>query len=149
MNQKPIEEFRGRHRFLSNFFPVDFGVVLDDGETYPTIEHAYQAAKTFSPAQRTLIRISETPGEAKRYGRKVTLRTDWDAVKDDIMLDLVRQKFANAQLRELLLDTGEAELVEGNDWGDTYWGKYAGVGQNKLGKILMRVRSEIRREKIK
>lgn len=138
-----VEEFRGKYRFLSNFYPLVLGVVLD-GETYRTVEHAYQAAKTLNTNERTAIRVLSKPGEAKRSGRKVKIRRDWEAIKEGVMLDLVRQKFADKSLAALLLGTGNAELVEGNEWGDTFWGKCAGVGQNKLGKILMQVREELR-----
>ena len=141
-NKQYIGEFAGKYRFLSNFAPVYFGVVLD-GETYPTVEHAYQAAKTFDAKERTFIRMLSKPGQAKRAGRSVRLRGDWDAVKLDIMLHLLRQKFGNARLRDALLATGDSELVEGNYWGDTFWGKCAGVGDNHLGRLLMQVREEI------
>lgn len=138
-----ISEFRGRFRFLSNFYAPAFGVILD-GETYKTVEHAYQAAKTFDKNERTAIRLTSKPGEAKRHGRHVKLRTDWESVKLDLMLDLVRQKFKDATLCEMLLETGDSQLIEGNDWGDFFWGVCGGKGQNHLGKILMRVREELR-----
>ena len=84
------------------------------------------------------------PGEAKRWGRNITLRADWEHVKLPIMLNLVRQKFANDPLRAKLLGTGEHELIEGNHWNDTFWGVCRGVGSNRLGKILMQVRAELK-----
>lgn len=83
-----------------------------------------------------------TAGQAKRRGYRVKLRDDWELVKLGIMEDLVRQKFNEKTLGDMLLATGDAELVEGNDWGDKFWGVCDGEGQNMLGKILMKVRSE-------
>jgi ribA/ribD-fused uncharacterized protein len=89
----PIAAFHGDHFFLSNFSesPVVF-----DGQAYPTVEHAFQAAKTFEPEQRQLIRDAPTPATAKRLGRsrQVDLRADWEQVKFDIMYGLLKQKFA-------------------------------------------------------
>ena len=92
------------------------------------------------------IANAKTPGEAKKLARKLPIRPDWEEVKDQIMLDLVRIKFSKSGLKKALLATGDAELIEGNTWNDTYWGVCKGVGQNKLGKILMQVRKELREE---
>ena len=142
MEVASITEFRGAYRFLSNFW---FCAIDMDGSTYPSVEHAYQAAKTFDFQQRGHIRRSSTPGGAKALGRKITLRLDWDAIKIETMRALVRQKFsAHTDLRAKLLATGDAELIEGNHWGDTFWGQCPiGNGQNWLGKILMEVRAEL------
>lgn len=136
-----IGEFQGSYRFLSNFWPASVEL---DGVLYPTVEHAYQAAKTISPEQRLRIAAVPTPGQAKRAGRGVTIRPDWDSVKLEIMQDLLRQKFNKAHLRQQLQATGEEELVEGNTWGDTFWGRCRGVGKNHLGLILMQIREEKR-----
>ena len=85
-----------------------------------------------------------TPGEAKRMGRQVTLRKDWEDVKISVMEKGLRMKFAIPELRDKLLATGEEELVEGNWWGDTCWGVCKGVGANNLGKLLMKIREESR-----
>lgn len=139
-----INTFKGPHFFLSNFF-TPAPVVLD-GERYATTEHAYQAAKTLDQEERAAIRHASTAGQAKKLGKRVTLRSDWASVKDEVMLDLCRQKFREPELRKLLLDTGEQELVEGNYWNDVYWGVCNGVGENKLGKTLMQIRDEIRKQ---
>ena len=137
----PISDFRGGFKFLSNFYIAD---VSYDGVTYPSTEHAYQAAKTTDALERQKVLTTPTCFKAKRMGMQVTLRPDWDAIKLGIMEDLIRQKFTRHQdLREQLLATGTKELVEGNTWGDTYWGVCNGKGQNQLGKILMKVRSEL------
>lgn len=139
-----ITSFQGEFRFLSNFWPA---TVELDGEIYPTVEHAYQAAKTNDPAERALVRSAPTPGKAKRMGRSVTKRLDWDAVKVGVMKDLLQQKFAEGDpnLTELLLSTGMTRLVEGNTWGDRFWGVCNGKGENVLGRLLMKVRADIRR----
>lgn len=138
-----INAFVGRWRFLSNFAPVDVEL---DGLTYPSVEHAYQAAKTLDRAERGPIAHAQTAGIAKRLGRRVTMRPDWDTIKRDVMLDLLRQKFAKTYMGVKLLATGNAVLIEGNTWGDTYWGVCLGEGKNHLGLLLMQVRSELRGE---
>jgi len=111
------------------------------GIAYPTSEHAYQAAKTLNENSRMNISILGTPSEAKRYGKTVQLRADWDEVKLEIMAEIVRAKFIqNPTLREKLLATDDAILEEGNNWGDTYWGVCKGSGENNLGKVLMELR---------
>lgn len=132
------------NEFLSNFYPAPVAL---DGVTYPSVEHAYQAAKTTDAKQREpFSRKLVTPGQAKRMGKAVTMRADWNAVKLDVMRDLVKQKFANDALRAKLDDTAGRRLVEGNKWGDTYWGMVMRdgklVGENHLGKILMEVRDQ-------
>lgn len=134
-----ITKFHGDHAFLSNFHPVP---VVFEGLEFPSVEHAYQAAKTVDPAERQRF-LTGTAAQAKRAGRKVTLRPDWAEVRLGVMERLVRQKFRRPELRELLLATGEAELVEGNHWNDTFWGVCKGKGENHLGRILMKVRAEL------
>lgn len=136
----PIVSFAGEYRWLSNFEPAP---VVFEGVEYPSTEHAYQAAKTTDAAEREAIRACETPGRAKRMGRKITIRRGWDGMKVAVMLDLTRQKYALPDYRELLLATGEREIVEGNTWGDTFWGVCRGEGRNHLGRVLMRVRREL------
>lgn len=137
-----IAEFQGEYRFLSNFYPA---TVEFEGITYPTVEHGYQSAKTLDLAERKRIAALPTPADAKREGRKLKLRDDWDTAKFDVMERCVRCKFTHdADLRAKLLATGDAILEEGNDWGDRTWGVVDGVGENRLGKILMKVRGELR-----
>ena len=137
-----IAEFQGDYRFLSNFYPA---TVEFEGITYPTVEHAYQSAKTLDLNDRKRIAALPTPSDAKREGRKLKLREDWERVKFDVMERCVRYKFTHdAELRAKLLATGDAILEEGNNWGDQVWGVVNGVGENRLGKILMKVREELR-----
>jgi N-glycosidase YbiA len=141
-SQSKITAFQGEYRFLSNFYPA---TVEFEGITYPTVEHAYQSAKTLDMAERKRIAALATPSDAKREGRKLKLRDDWETAKFDVMERCVRYKFTHdASLREKLLATGDAILEEGNDWGDQVWGLVDGVGENRLGKILMKVRAELR-----
>ena len=136
-----INRFAGPYRFLSNFFAKP---MLWDGVRFPSAEHAYQAAKCARSDHFELVRNALNPGAAKRMGRKIALRGDWEAVKEKVMLSVVRAKFADPYLRRKLIATGTAELVEGNTWGDRFWGVCRGEGENRLGKILMKVRAEIR-----
>jgi ribA/ribD-fused uncharacterized protein len=131
--------------FLSNFYG---STVRFEGGLYPTVEHAYQAAKTMDLSVRELIRRSHGPHEAKKLGQGILKRPDWDDVKVDIMRNLIREKFENPFLRPLLIATGEKQLVLGNKWNDTFWGVCRGVGENWLGKILMEERSRIRQEEV-
>src|SRR5207249_3077045 len=137
-----IPEFQGEFRFLSNFFPAE---VVYEGITYPTVEHAYQSAKTLDMNERKRIAALKTPAEAKTEGRKLKLRDDWETAKFVVMEDCVRYKFTHHDdLRAKLLATGDAVLEEGNTWGDRIWGVYQGQGDNRLGKILMKIRTELR-----
>lgn len=134
-----IDSFSGEYRFLSNFYP---STLVWDGRIWKTSEHAYQAAKSLDEVDRILVHTCDTPGQAKRMGRKITLRPDWKQVKLNIMREIIIAKFEqNDDLCQKLIDTGEQELVEGNTWGDTFWGVCRGRGQNHLGKILMAYRS--------
>lgn len=133
-----IDNFRGKYFFLSNFFPSN---ILYQGILYHSAEAAFQAQKDPSRCEE-FSRLN--PSEAKRLGRRVKLRSDWEQVKDDVMYDVVNCKFTqNKKLAQQLMATGEEDLIEGNDWGDRYWGVCRGVGKNKLGQILKRVRSEL------
>ncbi len=108
---------------------------------YPTVEHAYQAAKCVSFNDQLAVRHSASAGMAKRLGKSAVRRPDWDKIKLEVMADLLWQKFIiNKPLRARLLSTGNRELIEGNTWGDMFWGKCAGVGSNHLGNLLMRLR---------
>ena len=138
-----IREFQGPHRFLSNFYPA---TVMYDGLVFRSVEHAYQAAKTDDWEVRKKIQALEKSGDAKKAGYRVPLREDWDRIKFGIMETLVRRKFEIPELRNKLLMTGDQDLIEGNWWGDTFWGVCRGKGENHLGKILMKIREEIRKE---
>lgn len=137
-----IDKFDGKFSFLSNFFecPVTF-----DNLTFRNSEAAYQAQKTLDIKDRMEF-TTLTGGKAKRKSRKIQLRSDWDKVKFDIMYKICLTKFnQNPELAQRLLETGEEELVEGNTWNDRIWGVCNGQGMNMLGKILMRIRSELQK----
>ena len=142
-----INQFRNKYRFLSNFWlaPVEF-----EGAVYPSVEHAYQAAKTISQADRLPFwKEFMTPGQAKRRGSLLILRGDWGFIKFRTMQELVRSKFQIPHLKNKLLATGNRVLVEGNNWHDNFWGrcfckKCGGSGLNQLGRILMDVRDELK-----
>ena len=137
-----IRGFFGEYRFLSNFYP---SVIIYEGITYPTVEHAYQAAKVEGLTHKLRMAKMATPGDAKRLGQNVDLVTDWNDKKLGIMYDLNKLKYTTHQeLRGKLILTGDRDLEETNSWGDTYWGVYKNVGHNKLGLILMRIRKELR-----
>lgn len=138
-----IDSFKGPYRFLSNFYPAEVEL---DGVKYPSVEHAYQARKTNVRVEREIILNAKKASQAKALGQSVTKIEEWDEIKVDVMKELIRKKFYNKVLRAELLDTGDAELSEGNWWNDTFWGVCKGRGKNMLGKILMEVRKEIREE---
>ncbi len=142
-----VLKFQEGARFLSNFYTKLFEF---NGVMWPTAEHAYQAMKTLDPEKQEFIRRLPTAGGAKRAGREIELRPDWDRViegsetlvKDLLMYRIVKAKFRDPELATMLWQTGARMLVEGNYWGDSYWGvDYRKGGLNKLGRILMRVRS--------
>ncbi len=142
MNTVDITEFKGRNRFLSNFYAVN---VMWEGEEYFSVEHAYQAAKyLYGSVIRSKIRAEVDPRKAKRLGRSPGIQKGWDNLKLSVMETLVSRKFFdNPGLRNLLLNTGTGLLQEGNWWGDRFWGVYKGEGENHLGKILMKVRGKL------
>ncbi|WP_160310950.1 GTP cyclohydrolase II [Streptomyces sp. 150FB] len=137
-----IDRFAGPWEFLSNYSPAQ---VRLGNRPYPTVEHAYQAAKTTDEQVRARIAATPDPDEAKALGRRHANRPDWEEAKVVVMRALVEEKFRAPDLRERLLATGSAELVEGNDWGDRFWGVCDGHGQNTMGLILMAIREQARR----
>ena len=148
-----IDSFQGTYRFLSNFWivsPHTISVVFKSYRvfSYPSVEHAYQARKSSELADYLAMERIRKSGDAKAYGNTIQLGANWNAIKFDVMLDFVRQKFQEPFLRKLLLNTGDQELIEGNHWHDRYWGvcscqRCNNRGDNNLGKILMQVRKEI------
>lgn len=145
-----IADFRGRYWFLSNYFSAPilltgahFG---PSGIVFPTNEHAFAACKTFDLHLRQQIAAQRTPGEAKRLGRGVQLRDDWDTARLTVMARLVHEKFVqHPRLAQMLIQTGDEMLVEGNTWGDRFWGAdcTSGVGENHLGQVLMQERARL------
>ena len=139
--ENKITSFRDEYFFLSNFYPCD---IEFNYLTYHSAEAAFQAQKCLDVGERNVF-TELSPSQAKRRGKQVKLRPDWEDVKLEIMKSIVFQKFIqHPTLMDKLLDTGDAELIEGNNWHDTFWGVCKGKGQNNLGKILMEVRKDIR-----
>ena len=140
--KETIDDFHANgYDFLSNFFQyqVRYECIL-----YPSSEHAFQAAKTLDIKVRKLFTIEGmTPAQAKTLGREIKCRSDWDAVKLSVMDDILAAKFSDLSLKRLLIDTGDAELIEGNTWNDTFWGVCNGKGSNFLGKALMNLRKNL------
>jgi len=139
-----ITLFDRQYSFLSNFSPAQ---ITYEGIVYPTLEHAYQAAKTLDIPTRRKIAELKTPGQAKRMGKMITLRPNWDDIRLHIMRQLVQLKFKIPALRRALLESGDRFLIEGNNWGDTFWGAVPvndnWVGENHLGGLLMEERLRI------
>lgn len=136
-----INNFRGKYFFLSNF--SDSKIILND-ITFNNAEAAFQSFKNLTK-QKQFVELN--PSIAKRKGRHIKLRHDWDNIKDDVMYQVVKAKFEqNEELKKKLLDTRDEYLEESTTWKDAYWGTYNGRGKNKLGKILMRVRSELKEQ---
>lgn len=133
-----ISEFRGEYAFLSNFYQCKVPYM---GRVFENAEAAFQAAKCPKIVDDF---VGLDPSRAKAKGRHVPLRSNWNAIKDRIMYDILMAKFThNPDLRAKLLETGDQELQEGNTWGDIYWGVCNGRGKNMLGRLLMEVRFEL------
>lgn len=138
-----IDSFTGEYYFLSNFSD---SVFVYDGIQYQNAESAFQSMKCENKADR--MQFSDLNStEAKKLGRKVSLRKDWEAIKVEQMRQIVSEKFRqNPDLKEKLINTGDAYLEEGNTWGDRIWGTVDGRGANLLGQILMTLREELKSE---
>jgi ribA/ribD-fused uncharacterized protein len=138
----PVHGFFDNFRFLSNFH---LAPVIMDGLTFKTAEHAFMYQKSTDPEYHQQILEAKTPATAKRLGKKCVLRPDWDSYRTEAMYRAVSAKFKDPWLALKLEETGTAFLEETNTWKDTYWGVCNGLGKNMLGRILMRVRSELQK----
>lgn len=136
-----INNFAGKYRFLSNFYPIS---IFYEDIIYQSVENAYQAAKSIDPEIKKKFQHIKA-SEAKHLGKVIQMRDGFEQEKLDIMYRLVKIKFNDyTHLGDALLATGNEEIQEGNWWGDTFWGTVNGHGQNHLGKIIMRIRTELR-----
>ena len=136
-----INNLRGS--FLSNFYESSIEL---DGIVYRNAEAAYQAMKSNDSLVRVKF-INLNGASAKALGKKIELRKDWNDIKLDMMYKIVKNKFMqNSTITKLLIDTNDKVIIEGNNWGDIYWGICNGKGENNLGKILMKVREEMKYE---
>jgi ribA/ribD-fused uncharacterized protein len=143
-DERSIRGFFGDYGWLSNFYPCE---VLFEGITFPSVENAYVFAKMpvdLREHRPSIVGqlLTLDAAAAKRLGREqVPIRKDWESVKYDVMCAVVFDKFyRHRHLRDSLIATGTRYLEETNNWQDRYWGVCDGIGQNKLGKILMRAR---------
>jgi hypothetical protein len=136
-----ITDFHAKgYEFLSNFYPVPIGY---EGKEYKSVEHAYQAAKTLDLVERERIRACFTAAQAKKAGKTVKVRTNWDEIKIDVMRQLLEQKFNQNPMKQWLIATRGSVLIEANHWNDTFWGVCRGKGENHLGKLLMQIRTTL------
>jgi ribA/ribD-fused uncharacterized protein len=138
-----IDSFKGQYRFLSNFYPSEITI---NEITYPTVEHYFQAMKTENIEIRKEIAKATTPGIAKRMGRKLLLRKDWENIKIGTMLQGLLAKFKDPNLNKRLLATFPETLIKRNTRGDKYWGVCDGEGLNLLGSLLMLTRKLLHKE---
>lgn len=139
-----IKSLTGPYKALSNFYLCP---ILYEGILYPSVEHSFQAAKTFNLANRDKISKLKTCKEAKAAGGPkgfIKLRPDWEEVKIAIMDALLDIKFQDDKLATLLILTDDEEIQEGNTHGDKFWGTVKGEGRNELGKALMRKRDRLK-----
>lgn len=135
-----INKFRNKYAFLSNFYPCD---VTYEGLKFKSVESAFQAAKTPNIEDRKVF-VNLSARDAKKQGRSLMLRSDWEKIKEEVMYKCLQSKFSNEDLKKALIETYPNELVETNTWGDIYWGVYNKIGDNRLGKLLMQLRDELR-----
>ncbi len=138
-----IKKLYGKYAFLSNFYPTKFKFM---GKTYRSSEHFFQAAKVRLHDDAAGIRMIHEPGQARRTGRAVEIRNDWESIKFDVMRLALRLKFQKPALRAALLATGETFIAEENNHGDTFWGQVNGIGSNMLGLLLMKLRTQFQLE---
>lgn len=140
-----INSFRGEYYFLSNFYnaPIAYKGIL-----YQNSEAAFQAQKCLNDNEKLMF-STLSPYDAKRLGRNVALRSDWESIKFSVMQEIVDAKFdQNPDIANKLIMTNNEYLEEGNNWGDKIWGTINGIGANNLGKILMQTRERLRLKEV-
>lgn len=141
-----INEFRGEYAFLSNFYEAPEPIYYYFGIYQARSgEHLFQALKTLVDVERASVLALPSPKQAKAAGRRVTMRPHWDQVRLTVMQEVLEAKFKDPDLAAKLLATGDAELIEGNYWNDTFWGVNlkTGEGHNWLGRLLMLQRAQM------
>jgi len=134
-----ITNFRDQYYFLSNMYPLPEPITIW-GYTFTCTESAYQGFKVMQPSHFQSL----NGYEAKHANLRFVMRDDWQTLKNQVMYSLLIEKFKQPALREQLLATLDAEIIEGNKWADTYWGMSGGIGANTLGRMLMQLRNELR-----
>lgn len=138
-----IKEFQNEYRWLSNFAPV---TIILDGVGYPSVEHAYMSAKSDDIQWKKFCSDpNNKAGDVKRQSRNITLKTNWNEIKLDVMQECINQKFSQEPYRSKLLETGNQHIQEGNRWNDKFWGVClkTNKGENHLGKLIMDIRSKL------
>lgn len=142
-----ITEFKGEYRFFSNFYHSEIEL---NGRVFPTAEHAYVSEKSEEPTFKDRLAEPQlSPALAKKLGRDVPLRGDWEHVKIDVMLTVLTRKFKQDFFKNKLLETGTQNIQEGNHHGDRFWGVdldvNPNVGENHLGRLLMFIRDGLQK----
>lgn len=135
-----ITEFRNEYEFLSNKYDAP---VTIDGLTYRNAESAYQAQKTVSEAEKKMF-LNLDGHYAERLGKRIKIRKDWDISKEQILYEILSVKFSEKHLKEKLLSTGEEEIVYSTGPMNLFWGVHDGKGKNHLGRLLMKIRKELK-----
>ena len=140
-----ILAFKDEYGWLSNFVDVD---IEWDGGKYKSVEHAYQSAKSSDRQWKIVCASGISSGKVKRASRKIEVRQDWEKIKVSVMKDLLKQKFSDEYYKDKLLATGNTYIIEGNEWGDTFWGVdlRSGEGRNVLGRLIMELRDSLHSE---
>jgi ribA/ribD-fused uncharacterized protein len=141
---KKINSFRGEYHWLSNFHLVNINY---KGRDYPSVEHAFMSAKNETKEWKDFCsNLHESPGIIKKFGRDIPLVPNWESIKIQVMKDCILAKFSQEPFKSKLLETGDTEIIEGNDWGDIYWGYdiRKNKGKNYLGRIIMDTRDFLR-----
>jgi ribA/ribD-fused uncharacterized protein len=133
-------QFRGDFKFLSNFHN---SVIVLNGKEYPTAEHAFQSCRAAKAEDAEKIRLATNPVEAKKLGKEVRQRSNWNQINLDVMRKVVEAKFTQHLDLAKKLKAVQGEIIEENYWRDTFWGTFEGKGENNLGKILTQIRQTL------
>lgn len=142
----PVFFWKDRYRQWKSLSNFAIATIVVDGKEYRSVEHYFQACKSTTEWEHEMVRNAGSPAEARSLGKTVGLRPDWEDVKEDVMMAGLLAKFRqHPQLRQLLLSTGDRPVHEDSP-NDMEWGWGQGRGQDRLGKLLVRVRAIIRDE---
>ena len=140
-----IHRFKDENRWLSNMALVK---IEFQGNTYSSVEHAYQSAKNKSQEWKDICISEFNPYKIKILSRDIEVREDWDEVKLLVMEECLIEKFKQEPFKSQLLATGNENIQEGNEWGDKFWGvdltSSPNIGENHLGRLIMKTRENLR-----
>jgi len=142
-----IKEFKGEFRWLSNFSEVH---VILGGVKYPSVEHAYQSAKSEVESWKKFCAETPEAGKVKNASKGIIVISTWKRMNLGIMKELLIQKYNQEPYKSKLIDTGEEKIQEGNLWGDDFWGidLKTGTGKNILGQMIMEIRDELKEKEV-